>query len=190
MGLAAAVVGAAAITAGASIYGSSQQAHAAKRAANLSAPFTQAGQQALPGLESLLGINGDPASMLNFLKYTPGYQFTLGQGLESVQNGFAPRGLASSGAALKGAANYATGLAQNTYQNVVGNYQNLANMGANAAVNQGNNLVQAGNAQAAGLMGAANAVGSAPLNYLLLNNAIGGGNLGGGLGTPLSAFGA
>jgi hypothetical protein len=51
------------------------------------------------------------------LENTPGYQFTLGQGLESTQNSAAARGLGSSGAALKGAATYATGLADQTYQN-------------------------------------------------------------------------
>ena len=51
------------------------------------------------------------------LEQTPGYQFTLQQGLESTQNSAAARGLGVSGAALKGAATYATGLADNTYQN-------------------------------------------------------------------------
>ena len=51
------------------------------------------------------------------LENTPGYQFTLNQGLESTQNSAAARGLANSGAALKGAATYATGLANDTYQN-------------------------------------------------------------------------
>ncbi|HDR9033741.1 TPA: hypothetical protein QDB07_001198 [Burkholderia vietnamiensis] len=49
---------------------------------------------------------------------TPGYQFTLTQGLKSVQNSAAARGLGTSGAALKGAANYATGLADSTYNDV------------------------------------------------------------------------
>jgi hypothetical protein len=49
------------------------------------------------------------------LEATPGYQFTKQQGLQAVQNGAAARGLGVSGAALKGAAAYATGLADTTY---------------------------------------------------------------------------
>jgi hypothetical protein len=46
---------------------------------------------------------------------TPGYQFTLDQGLKAAQNSASARGLGSSGAALKGADTYATGLADSTY---------------------------------------------------------------------------
>lgn len=56
------------------------------------------------------------------LPYTPGYQFTLGQGLKSTQNSYAAQGLGSSGTAEKGAAQFATGLAQNTYNNQFQNY--------------------------------------------------------------------
>lgn len=50
------------------------------------------------------------------LEQTPGYQFARSQGLQSVQNSAAARGLGVSGAAMKGAATFATGLADNTYQ--------------------------------------------------------------------------
>lgn len=49
------------------------------------------------------------------LEKTPGYQFTKTQGLKAVQNAAAARGLGVSGAALKGAATFATGLADTTY---------------------------------------------------------------------------
>ena len=68
------------------------------------------------------------------LAATPGYQFELAQGLESTNNSAAARGLASSGAALKGADAYATGTAQQTYQN---NYQDmLGTAGAQASLGQ------------------------------------------------------
>lgn len=51
------------------------------------------------------------------LEKTPGYQFTLGQGLRMTQAANAAKGLGVSGAALKGAATYATGLADSTYAN-------------------------------------------------------------------------
>jgi hypothetical protein len=57
------------------------------------------------------------------LEQTPGYQFNLAQGLKATQNSAAARGLGVSGAALKGAATYATGLADSTYQNQFNNAQ-------------------------------------------------------------------
>lgn len=57
------------------------------------------------------------------LKQTPGYQWNLDQGLKAVQNSAAAKGLGVSGAALKGAATYATGLADSTYQNQFNNQQ-------------------------------------------------------------------
>ncbi|MDF0500874.1 hypothetical protein POK33_09035 [Burkholderia cenocepacia] len=121
---------------------------------------------------------------------TPGYQFTLDQGLKSVQNSAAARGLGTSGAALKGASTYATGLANSTYNDVfnralqtfntnyssaannvnrlnslVGSGQNAAatngSLGAQAAGNIGNTLMSGANAQAAGAIGGANALTSA-----------------------------
>jgi hypothetical protein len=118
---------------------------------------------------------------------TPGYQFTLGQGLKATQNSAAARGLGTSGAALKGAANYATGLADSTYndvynralqtyntnyntasnnvnrlQSVVGSGQNaaagLGSLGAQTANSIGNTLTSAANASAAGQIGSANAL--------------------------------
>jgi hypothetical protein len=50
------------------------------------------------------------------LEQTPGYQFTRDQGLKMVQSAAAARGLGVSGASLKGAATYATGLANTTYK--------------------------------------------------------------------------
>jgi hypothetical protein len=127
-----------------------------------------------------------PNSELSALENTPGYQFALTQGLESTQNGLAARGLGISGAALKGAASYAEGLAQNTYQtNLLQPLQSLAAQGEAAAAqtgaqgtvgaaNAGAGIIGAGNASAAGIVGAGNAIagafgsaGNAPLNYQL-----------------------
>lgn len=152
-------------------------------------PYNQAGQAAtnaltaqLPGLTAPISV--DQAT----LNQTPGYQFSLNQGLKSVQNSAAARGLGSSGAAMKGAASYATGLADNTYQNqfndILQSRQNTYNMlagqqsqGENAAAQTGNigsnlaqgaanSLTQAGTAQAAGLTGAANSLTNAGNSYL------------------------
>ncbi|WP_208452200.1 hypothetical protein [Burkholderia gladioli] len=118
---------------------------------------------------------------------TPGYQFTLDQGLKAAQNSASARGLGSSGAAIKGAESFAGGLADATYgdtfnralttyatnQNtasnqvnrllgLVGNGQNAAAMtgslGAQAAGNVGNAITSGAAASAAGTVGSANAL--------------------------------
>lgn len=62
------------------------------------------------------------APTLDQLQKTPGYQFTLDQGLKAAQNSYAGLGLAKSGAASKGAINYAEGLAGTTFQQQFQNY--------------------------------------------------------------------
>ena len=76
--------------------------------------------------------NAAPGSMgQQELEETPGYQFTRDQGLQSVQNSAAARGLGVSGAALKGAATFATGLADKTYQDQFAiKQQQFANQGS------------------------------------------------------------
>lgn len=195
----AAIVGSSVLGAGASLLGGSQQAKAAKGAQatqmamfnqtqqNLS-PFLAAGQQGATGLEGLLGVGPgagpggapDSAAMMARLAQTPGYQFALQQGLQATQNSFAAQGLGQSGPALKGAAQYAEGLASTTYQNQIGNFQNLMQTGANAAIGLGqqSNVAaqQAGQfgtsgaaAGAAGLVGASNALGGGGVNAALFN---------------------
>lgn len=185
--------------------------------ANLS-PFLQSGQLAGTALSNLstgmgqggAALTGQGISSLIFdptqatLAATPGYQFDLNQGLNAVQNGQAAQGLSKSGSAVKAAAQYATGLANNTlttqqgiFQQNLGNVINPlefeANLGENAGAQTGQQGVQAtqnanqaliggANAQAAGTVGAANAAasglstaGNAPLNYALYNQILGGG---------------
>lgn len=86
----------------------------------------------LTALNSILGLGSgsgtpDSAGMQKALENTPGYQFTLNQGLKATQNSYAAQGLGSAGAAIKGSAQFATGLADQTYQQQVGNYLNNYN---------------------------------------------------------------
>lgn len=83
-----------------------------------------------------------PAMTQAELEQTPGYQFTRSQGLQAVQNSAAARGLGVSGAAMKGAATFATGLADSTYQQQFAQKQQLFS----DAFNQ--NQAQFGNSQA------------------------------------------
>lgn len=167
-----------------------QEAH---NTAETLAPYVSAGNNATNQLSvDLSGAN--PTGELTQLQNTPGYNFALQQGEEATQNSYAPRGLAGSGAAEKGAAQYAEGLAENTYQqNLLNPLQFLANQGENAAAQTGAlgtqnvananaTTVGAGNAQAAGTVGSANAIagglgtlGNLPTNYLLYNALAGNG---------------
>lgn len=132
-------------------------------------PYQTLGQAALPQLQGLLG--GDPAKLSQTLTSLPGYQFDLNQGLQAVQSSAAARGLGSSGAALQGAANYATGLADNTLNSQYNRLLGAANLGEGAAAQTGqfgqntaNQITGAyqtiGNAQAAADMAPANALNS------------------------------
>lgn len=123
----------------------------------------------LPGLTAPINMNETA------LQQTPGYQFNLTQGLKSVQNSAAARGLGVSGAALKGAAGYATGLADSTYQNQFNNAQTnrttaynmlsgQQSLGENAAAGVGNAGITTGQGIASNQIGAGNAAAAAALN--------------------------
>ena len=176
---------------------------------NLS-PYIQEGNTATNQLNAQLPNLTSPIKMDEAtLEGTPGYQFNLTQGLKATQNSAAARGLGVSGAALKGASTFATGLADNTYQNQFNNANTnqtnaynrlkglidtganaaggLATVGANTGANIGSNIVGAGNAQAAaanatgaGIVGASNNIAG----YAAYRGLYGGSS--GGSGLPLT----
>jgi hypothetical protein len=167
-------------------------------------PFTTAGQSVLPDLTAaaLTRTGGGPdfvsqaaalgsgPDMQAALEKTPGYQFQLAQGLKATQSAAAARGLGVSGAALKGAATYATGLADQNYEkrfqdllslntqqqsNLQNRYNRISNVagigesagaqtgtfGASAANTAGAATAAAGTASAAGTLGATNSINGA-----------------------------
>lgn len=157
-----------------SLVGSSETASAQKQAANTQlqmyqqtaanlSPYNTAGQSATSSALSLAqgsptgggpdyisqAAQNTPYNVLTQagLEQTPGYQFINTQGLKATQAAAAARGLGVSGAALKGAASYATGLASNTYQNQFNDaqqqftdYLNLNASQQNQLTNQFNRL--------------------------------------------------
>ena len=147
-----------------------------QNAANIK-PWLDVGFATLPKLQVLTGTNdgGNPLTApltsafnptMEQLEATPGYKFTRQQGLEAVQNGFAANGLGTSGAAIKGAAQYAEGLAGSTYQQRFANdlatkaqqyamLSGISGSGQNAAVQQGSLGANATNATNALLTSAA-----------------------------------
>jgi hypothetical protein len=132
-------------------------------------PYNQAGQAANTAITNMGSFDFQPTQAQ--LEATPGYQFNLSQGLKSTQNSYAARGLGTSGAAMKGAASYASGLADTTYQNQFSNaltsyntnlarLQGQASLGENAAAQTGNYGTQAANAAGQAQVGAGNAWGN------------------------------
>lgn len=182
------IAGAGLLSAGSSMFGSSSAADAQVKAAQIAAatqmamyektrgdlqPYNQAGQTAVGKLTNRLDEFTAPIQMNQAqLEQTPGYQFNLSQGLRGVQNSAAARGLGASGAALKGAATFATGLADSTYQNQFNNavtnqtnaynrLMGLVNSGQNAAAQTGTAGTQAANGISQAYTNAGNAQAAA-----------------------------
>lgn len=85
------------------------------RAASDLNPFINTGTEATETLRSRMPELTAPIELTQeWLEKTPGYQWIKGQGLRAVENQNALRGL--SGAQLKGAAEFVTGLADQTYK--------------------------------------------------------------------------
>jgi len=147
--VAAAIIGAGALSAGASVWGSSKAADAQGAAADkaiansqsmynqnkdLLLPYINAGKDASGKLAnwidptsgnnplaSLMKLVTPGADMSATLAQTPGFQFQQQQGTRAVMNALAGRGLAgSTGAVTKGVGDYVTGLAGTTWKDIVG----------------------------------------------------------------------
>lgn len=182
MGIGAAIIGSALIGTAGTLIGSSQAAKAQTTAADksiaLQKPYLDLGNKAAKTIDANLDTLVAPIDMSQVnLEQTPGYKFTLAQGMKAVNNSAAARGLGNSGAALKGAATYATGLADTTYQQQFANalanktwtfnsLKDLIGVGTGAASSSGDALMGIGNAQGAAAIAGGNAIGS-------LGNALG-----------------
>ncbi|WP_233854122.1 hypothetical protein [Paraburkholderia sp. HD33-4] len=120
-------------------------------------PFIGIGNGAAGALNNLLGLtngagpgglpNGylnqtmgqfsfDPSTMAN----SPAYQFAQSQGLQQVQNAAAPAVGALSGAALKDLTSFATGTAEQYYNNYYNMAQNQYETNLNSLQSQQNNI--------------------------------------------------
>ena len=160
-------------------------------------PYEQAGRSGLNLLQQYL--TGDPMATQNRLEQSPGYQFRLSQGQESIQNLLASRGGLKSGGAMKALEQFAQGTASQEFGNQVGYLQNLSNMGQQSATAMGNYEIQAGsnmaNASQQGILGQGMAMANRDAQ---MGNIIGGGmsqiggtmfgaglsNMGGGTKSP------
>jgi hypothetical protein len=206
--VAAAVVGGAVIGAAGSAYAGSQAASATQNATNasisaqqqalaqqaqMSAPYRALGESAIPQLQSLLGLGGkDPTAAL---RATPGYQFEQQQGTRGTLNAASSMGMALSGNTLEGLSQFNQGLADTTYQQAVGNAENVVGLGQAAAAGQAANIGNAANNISGALINQGNniagidaneiagitkSIGNAGNQYVMANTLAGLGNPGAG----------
>lgn len=169
-----------------------------------SKPWLTSGTAAQNALAFENGIGERPEGYGGYTK-TPGYDFRLQQGQDSIQSGAAARGGLYSGAAMKALQSYGQDYATADYGNHLARLTGMsnsglnaatlsANIGQNAASGVSNALSNMGNAQAAGYIGGANALnqgfgnavglwnyqkqigGGQPSNGLMLKGGLFGGN--------------
>lgn len=192
----AAIGTAAVVGAGASIYAANKSAGAVKDATNASisnqdseyqqartdeAPFRTTGVSATNQLAKLYGLDyqdnngntvkGTGKADFSSFSTSPDYSFSLGQGQDAINRSAAAKGGLLSGAAVKAGETYASGLADQNFQQYVGNLQGLAGAGqtatntttaagTNMANNNSNALVSAGNARASAYGSAGTTIGN------------------------------
>lgn len=154
------------------------QAEAIRSSMAYMQPFYQSGVTAQNQLMKLLGLGGDTQAegygsmardfgMQDF-QADPGYGFRMSEGLKALERSAAGRGGAASGAAMKGITRFGQDLASQEYQNAFNRYmanrqarlsplQNLMGVGAGAASGLMGGTRDVGEAQASGIVGAANA---------------------------------
>ena len=139
----AAIIGSAAIGAGASLIGSSKAAKSSEKAAKeqrkaaqaaiaqeqaalerqigLQEPFRQVGVNALAQYPAAAAPTYTPFGMEQF-QADPGYNFRMAEGVKALERSAAARGLLSSGNTLKGITGYGQDIASQEYQNAFSRY--------------------------------------------------------------------
>jgi hypothetical protein len=156
-----------------------------ERQVELQAPFREAGVRALPELEAASRYT--PFGMGQF-QQDPGYAFRLSEGQKALDRQAAARGGLISGGALKAAQRFGQEMGSQEYTNAFNRYQTerqarlnplqslagfgqtsvnqLGQAGQNYASNVGNLMTGGAAAQAAGQVGAANAITGGLGTYL------------------------
>ena len=196
---AAAIVGTSLLSSNAAGNAADTQAAASDRAAQLQneqykqtredqMPWLKAGERALGKLEG--AVDYTPFGMKQF-QADPGYAFRLSEGQKALDNQAAARGGLISGNALRAATAYGQNMGSQEYTNAFNRYQaerqaklaplqslagvgqtTAANLGTAGAANAGavgNYLTSGAAANAAGMVGSANAINQGVSSYLNYN---------------------
>lgn len=175
---------------GGALIGADAQEDASKRAASLERqrlallmPFVNSGTRGLEQFEANIGQQPSYADILAGIEQDPGYQYQLEQGMNAIQGSAAARNNLLSGRTLRGLTEFGqqlgTSYADQAYNRELGAFQNEQNQlqalmqGGLAAGGQPSQLPQlalaGGQAQAAGITGAANALTGTLSNLYLAN---------------------
>lgn len=155
----AAVVGAAAIGAGANIISGNKAAKAGQQASAASiaeerrqydrtradyAPYREVGYGALGKLATMYGVapvgaDGKPTATYagsaapdTSWQTSPGYEWRLNQGIQAAERSAAARGLLRSGGTMKAIQRYGEGLASSEYENYANRLAAMAGIGQSA----------------------------------------------------------
>jgi hypothetical protein len=209
IGTGAALIGAALIGGGASIYGANKASKQQEKAGNQAlafqqqvygenknnlAPWMESGKGANNLLESFYGLNGTgPAlgdSALARFKESPDYKFALSEGMAGLENSAAAKGGLLGGNQIRRTVEFGQGLASNNLQNYLTRISGMSQQGLSAAGalagngatmsgQIGGTMGNIGQAQASGTVGMANGVNSA-MNNLLMYNQLGKSSYGNG----------
>lgn len=147
-------------------------------------PWRDAGVQSLGQLTAGLAPGGQFTKTFDGASFAgdPGYQFRLGEGQKTIERSAAARGGLLSGGTLKDLTRYGQGFASNEYNMAYNRFNTdqstrynrlssvaglgqtatsqIAADGTNNAQTIGNNTIGAGNANAAGMIGVSNSIGS------------------------------
>lgn len=197
--VAAAMIGAAVIGAGASASASSKaskaQQNAARAAGNVEleqyyqnrddqAPWREAGQRALEQMSAGTTAGSEFNRDFTLADFTrdPGYEFRMQQGQQALDRSAAARGGALGGAAIKAAQRYGQDFASNEYQNAYNRFNNdrtqrfnrlasLAGIGQTATRDVAQQGTQVASNIAGNMIGAGN---SQAANYVATGNAVSG----------------
>jgi hypothetical protein len=146
-----------------------------QQAQNLYQPMTKYGQTGVDAYQAAMGLGPQGEAGFDLFRQTPGYEFARQQGEESVMRNAAARGMLAGGNTSADLMKYGTGLADQTYGNYLARLNPLMEMygqgiqgQSNALTGIANNYMREsegrakglgaiGEANAGGIMGAANA---------------------------------
>lgn len=114
------------------------------------APYSNTGVQSDTRAADLLGLNGQPAAdtAMTSFQASPGYQYSVDQGLRAVDAGAAAKGMTRSGATLKAEQALGNNLADQDFGNYITRLNSLSNFGITAAGGQASTDTSAAGQQA------------------------------------------
>jgi hypothetical protein len=193
--VAVAIVGAAVVGGGASVYSANKAASAQTKAANTAAqaskdaqalvrsdlaPYRDIGASGTTAYGDAIGLNGADKQASQFANFRadPGYQFAMDEGLRGVQGSAAAGSLGiGGGGVLKALQRYGQGMADQQYGTYLDRFLKASTLGENAAAQtgvsgmqaagqQGSAYMDAGAAKAGGYLSAAQGVNGAINNGL------------------------